>query len=166
MKVLCYLYLIFTLTVNNDDHILIGDSQTFYLKKHSTIVTQNIKLSQSGIGVLQLIKKIDSHNLSPDTKSITICIGVNDAYVDKGVEQLMTKVKKTFPNATIFVIKGSWGWGTVKNLNPNKFNDYYKKFEDLGAHIVPTPIGHGDPHKNKKVYKTIMTELENNLKNG
>lgn len=155
-----------TFTAKNENHFLIGDSQTFFLKKHSTIVTQNINLSQSGIGISQLIKKVDNYHVSPETKSVTICVGVNDGYVDKGIEQLMTKVKNTFPNATIFVIKGSWGWGTVKNLNHNKFNDYYKKFQDLGANIVPTPIGQGDPHKNKKVYKTIMSELENNLKNG
>ena len=154
----------FTFTVKDDNHVLIGDSQTFFLKKHSTIVTQNTKLSQAGIGISQLITKVKNYHISPDIKSITICVGVNDGYVDKGIEQLMTKVKYTFPNATIFVIKGSWGWGKVKKVNVDKFNGYYKKFHDLGACIVPTPIGHGDPHKNKKVYKTIMSELETKLK--
>lgn len=160
MKILCYIYLFFSITIKNPQHILIGDSQTYWLIKHTTIVTQKTKLCQSGIGVQQLITKVRRYPIQPNIKSVTICIGVNDNYHDKGVNELMIRVKKTFPNASIYVIKGSWGWGKVKRLNMDKFNTYYKKFEDLGACIIQTPIGHGDPHKSKKVYKTIISELE------
>jgi hypothetical protein len=152
-----------SLTTKNPQHILIGDSQTYLLKKHSSFVIQKSKLCQSGIGVQQLISKVRRFPIQTNIKSVTICIGVNDSYIDKGINQLMLRVKKTFPNAFIYVIKGSWGWGNVRRLNIDKFNNYYKKFEDLGACIIQTPIGYSKNHpdeKQKKVYKTIMSELE------
>lgn len=160
MKILCYIYLMISLTTKNPQHILIGDSQTYLLKKHSSFVIQKSKLCQAGIGIQQLISKVKRFSIQSNIKSVTICIGVNDGYIDKGINQLMFRINKTFPNAKVYVIKGSWGWGKVRRLNMDKFNNYYKKFEDLGACIIQTPIGHGDPHKNKKVYKTIMSELE------
>jgi hypothetical protein len=152
-----------SLTTKNPEHILIGDSQTYWLKKHSSFVIQKSKLCQSGIGVQQLISKVRRFPIQTNIKSVTICIGVNDSYIDKGINQLMLRVKKTFPNAFIYVIKGSWGWGNVRRLNIDKFNNYYKKFEDLGTCIIQTPIGYSKNHpdeKQKKVYKTIMSELE------
>jgi hypothetical protein len=163
MNLLCYICLTLSI-ITNKQNVLIGDSQTFLLKKHSTIVTHETKLSKVGIGVPQLITKIKNYSIQPNVLSVTICIGVNDGYIDKGISQLMIVVKRTFPNARIYIIKGSWGWGQVKTITKDKFNNYYKKFEDLGAHIIQTPIGYGDPHKNKKVYKTIMSELEWKLK--
>lgn len=163
MNLLCYICLTLSI-ITNKQNVLIGDSQTFLLKKHSTIVTHETKLSKVGIGVPQLIAKIKNYPIQPNVLSLTICIGVNDGYIDKGISQLMIVVKRTFPNARIYIIKGSWGWGQVKTITKDKFNNYYKKFEDLGAHIIQTPIGYGDPHKNKKVYKTIMSELEWKLK--
>jgi hypothetical protein len=144
----------------NNENILIGDSQTFQLKKNTTIVKQIPELSKTGVGVKGLIKLIEKYPISEETKTVTICIGVNDGYIDEGISELIYLVRLKFPNAKIYVIKGSWGWGNVSKLNVDKFNNYYKKFEDLGAQIIQTPIGHGDPHKNKKVYKTIMSELE------
>jgi hypothetical protein len=165
MKYFVYIYLMFIFAAYGQEHILIGDSQTYLLKKHSNIVTQVSKLCQSGIGVQDLIQKVKRYPIKTNVKSVTICIGVNDYYINKGIESLMVRVLNTFPNAKIFVVKGSWGWGKVRKVNIDKFNNYYKKFEILGAHLIKTPIGHGDPHRNKKVYKTIMSELENNLKN-
>jgi hypothetical protein len=159
MNLLCYICITLSI-ITNKQNVLIGDSQTFQLKKHSTIVTHETKLSKVGIGVPQLIAKIKNYPIQPNVLSVTICIGVNDGYVDKGISKLMTVVNTKFPNACIYIIKGSWGWGQVKKLSKDKFNGYYNKFEDLGARIIQTPIGHGDPHKNKKVYKTIMSELE------
>jgi len=149
----------------SQEHILIGDSQTFLLKKHSKIITQNSKLSQAGIGVLELTQKVRHYPINTNVKTVTICVGVNDNYVDKGITQLIDRIKNTFPKAKLYVIKGSWGWGKIKKLNTDKFNNYYKKFAELGAQVIQTPIGEGDPHRDKKNYKTIMQELENKINN-
>jgi hypothetical protein len=155
-----YLLLIFTVLSFSQEHILIGDSQTYLLARHSTEIKRISKLSQSGIGVVQLIYKVRLYPVSPNVKSVSICIGVNDAYKDRGVQQLFIRLKNTFPNAHFYIIQGSWGWGKVRRMNQSNLDKYYKYFP--GTIIYPA-IGKGDPHRNKKVYKTIMKSLENQI---
>ena len=45
-------------------------------------------------------------------------------------------------------------------MNQNNLDKYYKQF--LGTIIHPS-IGNGDPHGDKKVYKTIIKNLENQI---
>ena len=142
------------------EHILIGDSQTYYLSKYTKQIKQIKKLSKSGIGVVELNKKVVSYPTSKNTKSVSVCIGVNDYYQDNGVETLMISIKRTFPNATIYIIQGSWGWGRVKKYNSSSVLQYYQKFKEFGGEIIEPPIGYGDPHRDKKVYKTIINKIE------
>jgi hypothetical protein len=94
---------------------------------------------------------------------VSLCIGVNDGYKDKGIQQLLQKTKKTFPNAKIFIIQGSWGWGKVKKANQNTLNKYYKQYIDSGCILISPAIGKGDPHKNKNIYKIIIKSLESQI---
>jgi hypothetical protein len=155
-----YILLLFTVLSFSQEHILIGDSQTYLLAQHSTEIKRIPKLSQSGIGVVQLIYKVRLYPVSPNVKSVSVCIGVNDAYKDRGVQQLFIRLKNTFPNAHFYIIQGSWGWGKVRRMNQSNLDKYYKYFP--GTIIYPA-IGKGDPHRNKKVYKTIMKSLENQI---
>jgi hypothetical protein len=155
-----YILLLFTVLSFSQEHILIGDSQTYYLSQHSTEIKRIPKLSQSGIGVVQLIYKVRLYPVSPNVKSVSICIGVNDRYKDRGVQQLFIRLINTFPNAHFYIIQGSWGWGKVRRMNQSNLDKYYKHFP--GTIIYPA-IGKGDPHRNKKVYKTIMKSLENQI---
>ena len=160
MNKIKYILLLFTVLSFSQEHILIGDSQTYLLARHSTEIKRIPKLSQSGIGVVQLIYKVRLYPVSPNVKSVSICIGVNDAYKDRGVQQLFIRLKNTFPNAHFYIIQGSWGWGKVRRMNQSNLDKYYKYFP--GTIIYPA-IGKGDPHRNKKVYKTIMKSLENQI---
>ena len=155
-----YIFLLFTALSFSQEHILIGDSQTHFLAKYSTEIKRIPKLSQGGIGVIQLISKVRLYPISPNVKSVSICIGVNDRYKDRGVQQLFIRLINTFPNAHFYIIQGSWGWGGVSKMNQSNLDKYYKHF--LGTIIYPA-IGKGDPHRNKKVYKTIMKRLENQI---
>lgn len=155
------LILFFFISISfGQEHILIGDSQTFYMSKYSTKITHIKKLSKAGIGVNELNKKIISYPTSHKIKSVSVCIGVNDYYKDKGILDLMNTVKRTFPNSKIFVIQGSWGWGNVKKYNSSTILKYYKIFNTFGGEIIEPPIGYGDPHRDKKIYKTIIKKIE------
>lgn len=160
IRVLTWLLQLLALTSYSQEHILIGDSQTFYMSKYSTKIIHIQKLSKEGIGVNELNKKIILYPTSHKIKSVSVCIGVNDFYKDKGIEPLMNTIKRTFPNAKIFVIQGSWGWGNVKKDNSSTILKYYKIFHTFGAEIIEPPIGYGDPHRDKKTYKTIITKIE------
>lgn len=160
VKLIKHILLLFSVFTFSQEHILIGDSQTYFLAKHSTKIKRVSKLSQPGIGVLQLTQKIRLYPVSPYVKSVSLCIGVNDGYKDKGIQQLVVRLKNTFPNAHFYIIQGSWGWGKVRRISQNKVYTYYKQFP--GTIIYPA-IGKGDPHRDKKVYKIIMKNIENCL---
>ena len=158
-----YILLLFTIFSFSQEHILIGDSQTYILAKHSTKIKQVSELSQSGIGVLQLTNKVRLYPVSPCVNSVSVCIGVNDGYKNRGVQQLLIRIKNTFPNAKIYIIQGSWGWGKVRRANQNTLNKYYIQYIDSGCILISPAIGRGDPHRDKKVYKIIMKSLESQI---
>jgi hypothetical protein len=139
---------------------LIGDSQTYLLAKHSTKIKRIPKLSQGGIGIVQLNTKVSSYPVSPAVKSVSVCIGVNDRYKDRGISILLNNIKTTFPNARLFIIQGSWGWGGVSRMNQSNLDKYYKQFTGT---IIHPAIGNGDPHTDKRVYKIIMKNIEQEL---
>jgi flavorubredoxin len=160
-KLLLIIVFLFTFsTTYCQKNILIGDSQTFYLAKHTNKVKIIKKLAKSGIGVVKLNLKVTSYPINRQVETVTLSIGVNDGYNDKGIKDLVNTIKRTFPNSKIFIVQGSWGWGKVRKIQRDKITHYYKKFEDLGCTIISTPIGHGDPHRDKKVYKEIIKKLE------
>lgn len=155
--------LLFTFVTYSQQHIIIGDSQTYILAKHSTKIKRVPKLTQPGIGVVQLVYKMRLYPVSPNIKSVSVCIGVNDGYRDRGVQQLLIRIKNAFPNAKIYIIQGSWGWGKVRRVNQNTLNKYYKQYIDSGCILISPAIGRGDPHKDKNVYKIIMKSLESQI---
>jgi len=76
---------------------------------------------------------------------------------------LVSELESKFPNAKLFVVQGSWGWGGLKNMTEKKVRDYYKKFEDNGVEVIEPPIGKIEPHGNKPVYKVIGKNLDNSI---
>jgi len=163
MKLIKYILIFFTLSIHSQQHILIGDSQTYFLAKHSTKIKRVSKLSQPNIGVVRLASKLRLYPVSPHVNTVSVCIGVNDGYKDKGVQQLLVRIKNTFPNAKIYIIQGSWGWGRVRRVNQNTLNKYYKQYIDFGCILISPAIGRGDPHKDKNIYKIIMKSLESQM---
>ena len=155
-----YLLLLFTIFSFSQEHILIGDSQTYLLARHSTEIKQVKQLCQSGIGVVKLNRKTLKYPVSPAVKTVSICIGVNDGYKDRGISILVNTIKRTFPNACLYIIQGSWGWGTVRKMNQSNLDRYYKQFTGI---IIHPAIGKGDPHRDKKVYRIIMKNLESRI---
>jgi len=155
-----YILTLFSVFTFSQEHILIGDSQTYFLAKHSTQIKQIKRLCQPGIGVIELNRKVLNYPVSPTIKTVSICIGVNDGYKDKGISILLNTIKRTFPNAHLYIIQGSWGWGKVRRVNQNTLDTYYKQFTGT---IIHPAIGKGDPHRNKKVYKIIMKNLETRI---
>lgn len=151
------IFILFPLFCFSQKHLLVGDSQAFYLAQQTNEIMLIDKLSQPGIGVEQLIQKVNSYPISKDVKSVSVSIGVNDGYKDKGIDKLLNLLNKKFPNAIILIIKGSYGWGSVKNIEKDTINNYYDNYK--GCIVVNPDIGKGDPHHNKKIYKTIVDKI-------
>ena len=165
-KLLTTILLLLTINVYSQEHILIGDSQTLLLSKHSKIVHRDKQLCKGGTGIDYLITQAKIHPISKEIKSVIIVVGVNDLYKfsNNKFEQLFKLIRIKFPNSKIYFVKGSWGWGGAKNLNKNTVEIYSEKVKHMGATIIKTPIGFGDPHNDKIEYKIIMSEIEHLIK--
>lgn len=168
MKLMINLLLFLTLSLSSKDyseHILIGDSQTYYLSKYSTLFKKEKTLCKSGIGIDFLISGLQNKSTNPKVKSVILLIGTNDGFVFSKIksEKLIRLIRKVYPNSAIYFIKGSWGWGNNKNINENTVESYSNKMKNLGCEIISQPIGFGDPHKLKKEYKLIAEEIKNKI---
>ena len=121
-------------------------------------------LWKAGIGVDKLTSMVLNYKTSPEIKNVVLCIGTNDNFQTGNIKQLFKAVKRTFPNSTIYVIKGSWGWGTNRRITEERVNNYYKKYEQQGGIIINPAIGKNEPHQNLTVYKTIGNKIDTILK--
>lgn len=156
------LFFLFCTSSFRAQHYLIGDSQTFLIASQSLKTKLFKPLTKSGIGVVELNRMFDKVQKDISIKSIFVSIGVNDSYTDKGLEKLVANIVEKFPNAIIFVIKGSYGWGNVMNITNRSSNyvNYYRKFYNLGTNIIEPDIGFGDPHIHKYGYFTIAVNID------
>jgi hypothetical protein len=152
------------------ENIVIGDSQSPYVSNGSDsfelISTQGSESSLwlGGKTLSWLLSAVKKHPGSDNVKNIAICIGTNGAFNSgDDISGLVSELESKFPNAKLFVVQGSWGWGGLKNMTEKKVRDYYKKFENNGVAVIEPPIGKIEPHGNKPVYKVIGKKLDNSI---
>lgn len=156
---------------NKTKNYIIGDSQTPFIDKNSQRARRISE--QSGVGSLWsggknlswLKSAVEQYPVESDVNSIIINIGTNGGFNTKDdVAGLVNIVKTKFPNAMLFAVKGSWGWGGNVNVTEEKVNAYYKKFRDLGVDIIEPAIGKvSDPHGNLPVYAQIGRAIDERL---
>ena len=156
-------------TTNSGKHIVIGDSQTPYVDNGSDMVSRissspgQSSLWEGGKTVSWLINSLEKYPVDDSVESVVLCIGTNGGFgkfINDNIPKLISLVESTFPNAKIYAVQGSWGWGGLKNITEKQVKDYYKKYKDLGVTIVEPPIGKIEPHGNKPIYKVIGKELD------
>ena len=153
-------------------NILTGDSQTPFVAKWSTkSCLLNKKESETalwkgGMGLNWLKTSISNYPKDSTIQSVTFCIGTNGRFsLSDDIKGLVEITKEKFPNAKLFVIKGSWGWGGNINVVESTVNIYYSKFSELGVVVVNPPIGKcSEPHNpNLPQYKEIAKNLDSLL---
>jgi len=150
---------------------IVGDSQSPFIDRNSTraslINSKGGKSSlwEGGKGLSWLKSAVEEYPVSPDVNSIIINIGTNGGFnVRDDIRGLVESIKSKFPNAELYAVKGSWGWGGNKNISESKVNDYYSKFKELGVDLIEPAIGKvNDPHGNLPVYKTIGANIDKSL---
>ena len=165
-KILTVILLTVASLYNSQQHILIGDSQTFYIKKHTKEVHQKKSLCKVGIGVNTLNKLLQKEKIDKNIANVVISIGVNDYYKtsENALNILQKLLKSKYPNARIYIIKGSRGWGNVKNLTEREVDNYYNWFREHKMYVLKNSIGKGDPHRDSYNYRKIGKELDSLIK--
>jgi len=143
--------------------IIIGDSQTPSIAQYST----KAKLigpegpaslwrggafltspSQPGFSLLVFVK---AYPIDPLVRHVVINIGTNGTFsnTDAQIKELITEIKKHFPNARLLAVQGSWGWGANSAVTETQVRAYYDKFKSEGVTILEPPIGnHTTSHPN------------------
>jgi hypothetical protein len=152
-------------------NIIIGDSQTPHVARR-TSKAQMISgpegestLHKGSTTVNWLRGAVKKYPVSPEVENVVLCTGTNGGYsnFENDIDGLFSAVKKTFPNAKIFAVQGSWNWGGLKKYNETDVRNYYKKYQTLGATLIEPPIGGIEPHGDRPVYKKIGADIDSKL---
>jgi len=170
--VLAYLFHSFKKNTYPKKSIVIGDSVSNLIAKNTSTAKvlgaeQSEKtLWKSGMNLNWLKNAVAKYPVSNDIGNVIISIGANGGYnQNEDISGLFDALNKTFPNAKLYAVKGSWGWGNIKNITEKQVNDYYEQFRNRKAIIIKTPIGKtNNPHVNLSVYKTIGQEIDSIIK--
>jgi hypothetical protein len=148
-------------------NIIIGDSQSPYVdwgsqsfNLISTVGSQS-SLWLGGKSLSWLLEAVKVYKGDSTVTNLAIVIGTNGGFnKNDKISELVTECKVKFPNAKLYVVQGSWGWGGVSNKTESQVKDYYKKFSELGVVVVEPPIGKIEPHGRKPIYKVIGKNLD------
>ena len=152
--------------------IIIGDSQTPFIARQSknvkmlgSVGSENV-LWKGGMGLSWLKDATSKYPISKDVSNVVINIGTNGGFNPKDdVTGLVNQLKRVFPNAKLYVVKGSWGWGGNKDKTISQIDSYYNKFKDNSVIVLNTAIGSvNDPHGNLPIYKEIGKEIDKTIK--
>ena len=151
--------------------IIIGDSQTPFIARQSKIVKMlgNVGsekvLWKGGMGLSWLKNATSNYPISKDVSNVVINIGTNGGFNPKDdVTGLVNELKRVFPNAKLYAVKGSWGWGGNVNKTVKQVDDYYQKFKNEGVYVITKAIGSvKDPHGNLPIYKEIGKEIDERI---
>lgn len=160
-----------TNTSDKTKNIIIGDSQTKNIakktKKAQLISSKQGEKSlwQSSKNLSWLKKAVDKYKKSPDINSVIINIGTNGGFTLKDdVKGLVASIKEKFPNAKLYAVQGSWGWGGNTKKTIDDINKYYDKFRDSGVKVLEPPIGKTtNPHNYIDSYEKISKSIDNEL---
>ncbi|CAM3260831.1 hypothetical protein [Elizabethkingia anophelis] len=149
--------LLINILIKGQSSYIIGDSQSFLLAKNSVQTKILPSLAKSGIGVAELNVMLEKSSVHNEAKNVFISIGVNDNYLDRGLNLLIRNLDRVFPNSYFYLIKGSYGWGNVQDINnqSSRYLEYYNTFRKLKIFVIEKDVGYGDPHHNKQAYAQI-----------
>lgn len=152
--------------------IAIGDSLTPNVARSAGIQAAP-GLWKSGITVEGLLNNHVKQyaGKDPAVKNVVISIGTNGIYKTSSntVTELVNQLRSKFPNAKLFVVKGTYGpaatWSKpLTTVDPKTVNTYYSYFANNGVNIIPTAIGNQkDAHAYTDIYNVIGNEIKARL---
>lgn len=150
-------------------HLVIGDSQSPYIANASdslellSTAGSESSLWLGGKTVSWLIGALRKYKGNVNVASVVLSIGTNGGFgkfINDDVNTLILLINQKFPNAKVYAVQGSWGWGGLKNIKESEVRSYYQRYKQLGVIIVEPPIGNIEPHGNKPIYKVIGKNLD------
>jgi len=152
--------------------ILIGDSKVGGIKSTKGFNKLNLQVGffKPGINTEQLINLLDNISVDSTINCVVVSIGTNDGYKGDKSKLLKGKLFEVYPNLVkLFVIRGSIGWGSVKNKSTKDQDSFYSKFQLNGFELIKInncviPSDKLAHTPNTPYYQEIITKLSKILK--
>jgi hypothetical protein len=130
--------------------LVIGDSHAVLIGSKVSNAKVDPLLAKSGWRVSNLMSALSTYPVTNDVCKIFISIGTNGQFSSSdNVEGLITQIRTKFPNAELYIYKGSYGWSgtgsqreSILKSAKERYNPYYKRFEELGVNILNNGLGY------------------------
>lgn len=130
--------------------LIIGDSHAVLIGSKVSNAKVDPLLAKSGWRVSNLMSALSGYPVTNDVCKIFISIGTNGQFSSSdNVEGLITQIRTKFPNAELYIYKGSYGWSgtgsqreSILKSAKERYNPYYKRFEELGVNILNNGLGY------------------------
>jgi hypothetical protein len=153
----------------NGRKLVIGDSHSVGIGRATKGVEVDTQIAVGGWTLSNLMSALNNYPIKKDVSVIFISIGTNGQFSSSDkVEDLIDLLHQKFPNAKLFIYKGSYGWSgsRTKEQLVDRMNAYYKRFADKGVKVLKNGLGYfsdgGDAHNtNTPQAKAIINEIEN-----
>jgi hypothetical protein len=153
--------------LTNAKNLVVGDSHAVMIGGKVKKAVVDSKIAHSGWNVSNLLTALSNYPISNNVGMVFISIGTNSGYnKNDKIESLISKLNQVFPNAELFVFKGSYGWsGKWENKNAEKDQvPYYQRFEDAGVTVLNSGLGYfstdAQAHStSSNQAKAIITEI-------
>ena len=156
----------------NGRKLVIGDSHAVGIGKATRGVEVDTRIAVGGWMLSNLINALQSYPTSPDVTVIFISIGTNGQFSSSDkIEDLVSLLHQKFPNATLFIFKGSYGWSGTRTTQQilDRMNPYYQRFEHSGVMVMQNGLGYftdgGQAHTTSTPQsQAIVKEIEKIIK--
>lgn len=153
---------------NSSKKIVIGDSHAVGIGSASKGVEVDKKIAVGGWMVSNLMNALHLYPVRPDIGHVIISIGTNGQFSNSDkIEELVQLIKSKFPQAKIYIFKGSYGWSGTRTSNQilDRQYPYYQRFQKSGVILLKNELGYfangGDAHSVRTSQaKAIIQEIE------
>jgi len=88
---------------------------------------------------------LQNYPVTTDVTVIFISIGTNGQFSSSDkIEDLVSLLHQKFPNATLFIYKGSYGWSGTRTTQQilDRMNPYYQRFANAGVTVMKNGLGY------------------------
>lgn len=156
----------------NGRKLVIGDSHAVGIGRATRGVEVDSRIAVGGWMLSNLMTALQSYPVTPDVTVIFISIGTNGQFSSSDkIEDLVALLHQKFPNATLFIYKGSYGWSGTRTTSQilDRMIPYYQRFGNAGVTIMKNGLGYfsdgGEAHTTSTPQsQAIIKEIESIIK--
>jgi 23S rRNA pseudoU1915 N3-methylase RlmH len=126
-------------------NIIIGDSHGVGISAITKSAKAEKGLAKSGWTLGNVLAELKTKGVDNGVARVFISIGTNGQFsTSDDVATFINTIKAKFPQTTIYVYGGSYGWSGTRTRATleDRFAKYYKRFADMGVYVLKNKLGY------------------------